>query len=769
MADKGIYTNHGVEEVRSDSKGNGIITDAGDNTTGRRLTKGRRGLTGMLGRAATLRPRVRDPRLRIGWRYPAAAVGLFVAGLLFAVGHDLYYLQKDGQLADAPPSASSGSGSSSGSSLLDKISALTQDDNGPQTWALRFGTALAFLNKTALSMVVASVAAQQVWYTLRRTAMTVDGIDGLFDLLNNPLALFASRSIIVHAKVVVLVAVLAWCLPLASVVTPATLAVAARPLASELTLAVPALNLSDYLLWVSSEGAGRIEGAHFAIATLFSNVYSSAAIAGGGGSSSGSSGGSSGGSAGGTTSTDGAVNGIVQVAAPFPNSSYDQTLYGPSYKCMSLAEALAQDGGAGVPATWRIDNPKGSANDTFATFEDVFYGELGLPNPNNASANASDAATALAESLVYVAAAPSYLYNMILIAATGVNPLWDNSSASSTSTSAFASNNIVCQLYNTSYDVTLDFSDGVQTVVPRRVELLEPQEWTDTCGSVSALHLYDNLNYTANTSAYGNCTQATPAFYVTHLLFSYLLGATLSVAADGAFSIQQAGTPRGSTSLAATLPLLQSPLINCADIYNSSLLRMADVIFDSPANNVSAVRPSRCRNGTLAAAIEDLSRNFTYSLLAFDGYTTPQPPTMRARVTYTETHLFFVYSRATLWAAYAAALGATLLAMLLVGVRALRHNGVVSTLSFSSTLLTTRSDQLREALLVPAGHSLGDEAAADTYRRSVGAQPVDPDVGQLRLRFGRIVDQQRDGQRVEYAGFGLEGRVKPWREEDELI
>ncbi|KAL1889150.1 hypothetical protein Sste5346_009099 [Sporothrix stenoceras] len=729
MANKGNYVNVQLTEYHNNGMDGVDGSNNGGANTTENLTKQprnggflRKTLTGLSGFSKT--KRVRDPRLRIHWRYLAAAIGLFVAAILFAVGHDLYYLRLNGKLAD--------SDNGSASDFLSEIGSLTQGGGGEQTWALRFGTALAFLNKTCLTTIVALVTAQQVWYTLRRTAMTVDGIDGMFDILNNPLALFASWDVIGNAKIVVLVALLSWCLPLASVVTPATLSVGTQPLTQTATKSVPALNLSDTNQWATFEGFGYIQAAHFSIATLFSNVYSSAAIGGGAGGSGGN-------------------DGIVQIAAPFPNSTYDQTLYGPSYKCMSLAEALALNDGKGITPTWLIDNPKGTANTTFKTFEDVFYGELNVPRPGNASSTNA--------AMIYSAVAPSYLFNTILISAAGVNPLWDNATTNDT---AATGSNLVCQLYNTSYDVTLEFVDGVQTVVPRKVELLEPQDWVASCGS-SAMSNLNSITYYSTAppynSSYGNCNQATAAFWVTHLLFKYLLGATLHVAADGGVTFQGSGVfNTASAPSSATLPLLQSPLIHCADFYNNTMLQQSDMVVGSP----TAIRPGRCRNGTLAAAIEDLSRNFTYSLLAFDGYTTPEPPTINAAVTYSESRLFFVYSRSTLWAAYATALGSTLLAMLLVGVRALLHNGVVSSTSFSSTLLTTRSDQLREAIL-------NSSDGSTTYRRSVGAQPVDPGIGQLRLRFGHIVEQQRDGTRVEYAGFGLEGRVRPWREEDEWI
>ncbi|OAA59889.1 hypothetical protein SPI_06087 [Niveomyces insectorum RCEF 264] len=686
--------------------------------------------------------RSRTPK-SIAWRYPALAVGLFVASLLFAVGHDLYYKSLDGKLADGddPSTTSSTTTPTSTSGSMFRLIGSAPFSSTSQTWAIRIGTGLAILHKTALVAVVGMVGAQQVWVTLRRKAMTIGGIDSLFSVLDNPLALW-SRDLLAHAKMLVLLAMVAWLLPLVAVVTPATLTVQSRPLASVARLDVPTTNFFDATQWVSAGGAGYIVGASFAIATLFSNVYSSA--------------------------------GIVHAAAgppppASPNSSYEQIFYGPSYKCISLADAL----NANYPATWLLDNPINEANTTYKTFADVFYGELGLPHTSDPAREAIS---------VYAAAAPSYLFNMILISASGTNPLWDggvfpsnisstsgstngskgsessesSESSNSNSNSTFESppgSNLVCQLYNTSFHISKRFVNGVQTAVPLDIEYLEPQSWDDSAGKYALLDpcsgVQGDPDTAPNNSSRGACHNATATFYVTHRLFSYLLASTLRAGASGTVTVVS-----GPGTNAATSPLLQSPLMHCPDVYNSSQFLNSDAI-----SSADEMKPALyCRNGTLAAAIEDLSRNFTLSTLTFGGWANH---TDRVAVTSTADRLFFAYgasTRRTLWAAYGSALGAVL-AVLVLGAWALWRNGVVSSTSFATALLTTRNPGLTGLLHVQSDDNTRTGAEADVntvYRRSLGSLPVDSRVQKLRLRFGYI--DNNDGG---LAGFGLDGTVKP--------
>ncbi|EPE08740.1 hypothetical protein F503_04327 [Ophiostoma piceae UAMH 11346] len=661
-----------------------------------------------------------ERRPLIHWRYPALTLLLFVAGILLAVGHDIYYGKLDGQRADL------GGSTTNTTNPSNIFASLVGDSVSQQIWANRIGTGLAFLCKTALSIVVGLVGAQQIWYTLRQKDASIYRIDGMFQLIENPLALL-NWGLLWHAKLLSVLALVSWLLPLASIVTPSTLSVQSRPQLTTVEMTAPGLNFSDSMSWISTEAAGYVTGANFDISTLFSNLYSS-------------------------------VSFVPMKSAPFANSSYGQTLYGPSYKCLSLNEALAAD----ITPSWTIANPKGEANTTYKTFEDAFYGELGVPRVHDVTMTNSLSYN----NLIYNAVSPGYMFNTILISAGGTNALWDAQGKNNdtfvntttlkewsiTETAKYYSgpygSNLVCQLYNTSFDVTFKFENGVQSIIEQEIKYLEPQAWNAQAGTNTFLGPCSGVNTSFpllsesdpwSFTSRGNCNQTSATYYVMHLLFTYLLTADLSVGADGSVVMENQ----------ATIPLLQSPFIHCPDFYNSSQFRGSEI------STSGQINPSRCRNGTLASAIEDMSRNFTYSLLAFDGWGN-YSNIDSVLVTYSESHLFFTYARGTLWAVYGAAIGATLLT-LFVGVRALLHNGVVSSTSFSSILLTTRNPQLHDKLIQGAGAEACHPMTS--YTRSLGAQPIDRDIGELRLRFGYI----DNGSGAPQAGFGVEDTVQPFR------
>ncbi|CAK7242755.1 MAG: hypothetical protein STHCBS139747_004254 [Sporothrix thermara] len=642
-------------------------------------------------------------RQGISWRYPAAAAGLYICSLLLAVGHDLYYVSLNGTLADNDDDATTDSASASTSFSLASFR------SGQQTWALRIGLGLSFLSKTAMTAVVGFVGVQQLWLTLRHKAMTVRSIDNMYGLFTSPLTFF-DLNVLAHAKVLVVVALLSWFLPLVTVVTPATLSVTARGLTSSLHMPVPSVNMSDSRHWVNAllpdaNTRAFIMSPHFEMFTLFTNMLSSAASG---------------------------LAGIVPISpAPYPNASYELSFFGPSYKCMSLSDALALNDGKGIPATWQLGNPSlvGDEMTNYTTFEEAFYAELSIPRPNATGSSFN--------SHVYAGAAPLSMFNTLLVSTSGVNPLWDDGTVANTSNPNSMLSSIVCQLYNTSFDVTIQFVNGIQSIVPHNVHLLEQQAWSGEAGIYALDDPCLGVPEPSLTSSYGDCGQATATFYATHLLFSYLIKGFSSYITSLQFSYTA-----DFESPVNTIPFFTSALVHCPDVYNHTSL------LSNPSLQ-GAFDPALCRNHTLAAAIEDMSRNFTYSLLAFKGWTTP--PTVDALVTHTNTRMFFVYARTTLWAAYATALGTTLMAMLL-GVRALMHNHVVSSASFSSTLLTTRNPELRTALF----RDSTDPSTA--YTRSIGALPRADTVGAVRLRFGHLVDENG----TDYAGFGIEGNVRPW-------
>jgi len=107
-------------------------------------------------------------------------VGLFLAGLLGAVGHHVFYSRLNGQ-----PAA------------------------GRQLTMVRIGTALAFFTKAMLVGSVLVSYRQRIWHTFRKQAMTVGAIDGLFAATENPLH-FRRGEMLRNAKLASLMALCAW-------------------------------------------------------------------------------------------------------------------------------------------------------------------------------------------------------------------------------------------------------------------------------------------------------------------------------------------------------------------------------------------------------------------------------------------------------------------------------------------------------------------------------------------------------------------------------
>jgi len=151
-----------------------------------------------------------------------------------------------------------------------------------------------------------------------------------------------------------------------------------------------------------------------------------------------------------------------------------------------------------------------------------------------------------------------------------------------------AGQNISCEVQNTSYSIQYSFLDGIQTLIPISflpMETLgtEQQSQTPTGGAAAA---YQAFGYA---------------------LVSILTG-FIRVGADG--SVTTSGSLSDSGAGVSTLNLMNSGLIACPEIISSTLLSQSD------GNFAPFMAPWMCRNGSLDAAIEDLSHNFTFSLLA---------------------------------------------------------------------------------------------------------------------------------------------------------
>ncbi|KAJ5951220.1 uncharacterized protein N7479_009633 [Penicillium vulpinum] len=512
-----------------------------------------------------------------------------------------------------------------------------------QTWAIRIGTGFAFLVKSFLVSAVGIAAVQQMWATLHRKFVKLRGIDSMFAVLTSPIALL-SPDLWVCAKTLILLAVISWLIPLTAIVTPATLSINLLPTTNITQLRVPTVNFvrSFWLPWVTYGGAGFISSPSADISRLFTAISSSAEV--------------------------------LPISAPFPNSSYTLEFWGPSYKCQRLSEAIVEM--QGMTFTDYLDNE-------YSSLQRLWEHDIGTP-------------TNLSR-VVYTGTATTALNNTLFVYAAGSNPLWNENATQPTE--------LVCQLWNTSYVVDMQFINGVHSLTPVSTELVAPSNWSSSSGSYSTFRTQDP---TVN-----------GGYYVMHMLFSGLVQRTMSLSATGSLSnFLPSNLPFN------TMSIMQTGLFSCPDLWNGTNYQM----FVLSGNQSTTL----CRNKTLARAIEDLSHNFTYSLLSLNAANTSIP------VTISSPQNFYTYDSRNLLAAYMSALGVTVVCVI-VGFFALRENGVSQSTSFSSVLMTTRNPELDD---LAKGHCLGSDQ-------------LSKEIGDVQLRFGEI----EGSEQYKRAAFGTKESV----------
>lgn len=148
---------------------------------------------------------------------PVTMIAFFVSGVSFAAGHHAYYSSLDGTGVR---------------------------DNESQQWAIRFGTAFAFLVEVSLVAAVSIAQTQRVWTTLEKKSVSIGGIDSIFAATRD-LGSFMSWEMWSKAKLASLLALLCWCLPLSALVTPATLTVQAVSRTRNVDQTVPAIDFNN--------------------------------------------------------------------------------------------------------------------------------------------------------------------------------------------------------------------------------------------------------------------------------------------------------------------------------------------------------------------------------------------------------------------------------------------------------------------------------------------------------------------------------------------
>ena len=278
--------------------------------------------------------------------------------------------------------------------------------------------------------------------------------------------------------------------------------------------------------------------------------------------------------------------------------------------------------------------------------------------------------------------------------------------------------NFSCQLWNSSFVVHYEFLQGLQTTTTLEQRLLAPANWT-----IADSPIMGEISYQAYSAT----------------LFNLLSGRIDEKASSGRLDMNPilSDDPEFGDSTVArgggSPGVLMTGLAACPEINNGSMY----------APIAGRSRPSwMCRNGTLGPAVEDLARNFTYSLSTMPQFW----PVINAsvQVNSTSPRNFFTYNPENLLISYILAIAATMLVTLLA-VRAYHINGVSSKTSFSTIMLTTRNSDL------------------DSFGRGqcLGKIPTKKDRRAKKLQFG-ILHAREGGLPggVAHAAFGFSGTVR---------
>ena len=139
----------------------------------------------------------------------------FIAGILFAVGHHLFYLHLD-----------------------HKIVSNTKYD---QQMNIRIGTAFSYLVRASLGVAVSIAYWQVFWRTLLRNQLPVSAIDSLANLLGGLLSLLDFTALRAN-PVLFFLAAISWLIPFAAIVPPATLTVSSIQITSSERMSLPGVN-----------------------------------------------------------------------------------------------------------------------------------------------------------------------------------------------------------------------------------------------------------------------------------------------------------------------------------------------------------------------------------------------------------------------------------------------------------------------------------------------------------------------------------------------
>ncbi|KAG8532407.1 uncharacterized protein KY384_002892 [Bacidia gigantensis] len=471
---------------------------------------------------------------------------------------------------------------------------------------------------------------QYLWKTIKRTENTVKTIDAAFDALHSLLS-FLNLEVLSKFGFVSFIAIIAWCLPFSTVITPATLNVRIISHPSTQLMDVPELQISNYTQFrefaytVAANGNDlqKFLGPRTVLVRLATATASTGQI--------------------------------LQLPFPLTNATYSQTFFAPFVRCENANATVAS----------QIDTVAARLkSDLDPTIKEISNHYLAfVPALSNTTSFIPEIQAAdLAD--------PNGAVN-------ASNQVWvrfarSNSGDGSIDVSQEENHRyLVCTLRNASYHVRFTWTNGKQAI-----DILDQE--------------VENFVTYATNVTFSSSDEANIAYSAFMWALSTQIVGQLSFYQDvGTNDTTPADTNANRTYSLVSTNLKQTSLIGSSDLNSFFLKNHALGISGRPSEPFSPQRLQDmdfARNRTLDVMIEELSVNMTIGLLSNPRFIR----TVSTNVTTNTPQNIYDYHARNLVITYGIGIFFSLVAVIL-GLHAFRTNGVSYNTSWWTIVATTRN------------------------------------------------------------------------------
>ncbi|RHZ70637.1 hypothetical protein CDV55_105263 [Aspergillus turcosus] len=580
-----------------------------------------------------------------------------VFGIGSAIGHHLFYNSLDGKPTP---------------NTTHQIGGLSYSVSSQQI-NIAAGTVFAFLVKFLLGSAVSTTLEQLTWKAIEARTTLIATVDDLLSLSTSVLTLINPKLWGTYPILTLLGAIL-WLLPVASVVTPATLTVHQRQTANSSPKRVPQVDFTSLnfpnLAWQDTPGF-RYEGPANSVMKVVEATASGGEI--------------------------------LSISAPASNSSWRLSFPGPSLSCISVSDPLRTAIIERVENVTSCDQVYGfiswAPDPTMNEYGEMVL-EMVLPFIKSGNNSYRAQTTTLGATYwqgpltLFMAAFPGMLrrsYDPLNCSQSLANGTELVQNATELVQNATV---IQCSLQNSSYTVDFSYINGLQTVNISHTPFLNDVPYIDT---VYGTHLSGWGSPETDPNVYNTTIIANLAYQAIMDAFAKLMVGSISSVRNNYGGNAGTFAAPGAWSFALDVSgtsILSTPLSETAE-----LGFLTQYVHDVPSdqqpssywNGLSVVEPS---NSTLPLldAIQQLFQNITISLMSSallqPNYSSIYAPP-DTNVTITTWGNVYSYSLPTLWIAYGIAILVTTISVLLGLVAYFANHGSYST-KFSTIVRKTR-------------------------------------------------------------------------------